>query len=93
MDRQGHEQRRREAGARFPHHVDLVPPLAGFDDSVEEEIMQFLRATCRHVRFVRRDRKRAVAHFVAPPVSATSGPISVSGSVFVLLKAPAVQLN
>jgi hypothetical protein len=25
-----------------PHYVDLVPPLEGFADSVEEEIIQFL---------------------------------------------------
>jgi hypothetical protein len=42
MDHQGHEVRSREPGIPYRHHVDLVPPFAGFDESVEEEIMQFL---------------------------------------------------
>jgi hypothetical protein len=25
------------------HHVDLVPPFAGFDGNVEEEIIEFLK--------------------------------------------------
>ena len=32
---------RPEAGA-YPYRVDLIPPLEGFDDMVEEEIVQFL---------------------------------------------------
>ena len=27
---------------RYPHHVDRVPPFAGFDESVEEEMIEFL---------------------------------------------------
>ena len=30
-----------EAGA-YPYQVDLIPPREGFDDTVEEEIIQFL---------------------------------------------------
>jgi hypothetical protein len=34
-----------EVDSRYPHHVDLVPPLAGFDESVEEEMIEFLGAS------------------------------------------------
>jgi hypothetical protein len=37
-----HNERRHEVDARFPHHVDLVPPLAGFDESVEEAMFDFV---------------------------------------------------
>jgi hypothetical protein len=40
MGRQQHEEAPHEV--RFPHHVDLVPPLAGFDESVEEAMIEFL---------------------------------------------------
>ena len=32
----------KETGIKCPHCVDLIPPLEGFPDSVEEEIIQFL---------------------------------------------------
>ena len=40
----GHQQQGElsEVDSRYPHHVDLVPPLAGFDESVEEEMIEFL---------------------------------------------------
>jgi hypothetical protein len=31
-----------DIGSKYPHHVDLVPPLAGFDETVEEEMIEFL---------------------------------------------------
>jgi hypothetical protein len=33
---------RQDAGTKFLNHVDLIPPLDGFDETVEEEIIQFL---------------------------------------------------
>ena len=42
MSRLGRARGRPEAGNKFPHHVDLIPPLEGFAESVEEEIIQFL---------------------------------------------------
>jgi hypothetical protein len=41
MNRLRRAKGRPEAGA-YPYQVDLVPPLAGFDDLVEEEIIRFL---------------------------------------------------
>jgi hypothetical protein len=41
MSRLGRAKGRPEAGTH-PYCVDLIPPLQGFDDSVEEEIIQFL---------------------------------------------------
>jgi len=41
MNRLRRAKGRPEAGA-YPYQVDLIPPLAGFDDMVEEEIIQFL---------------------------------------------------
>jgi len=32
----------KETGTRCPHCVDLLPPLEGFPDSLEQEIIQFL---------------------------------------------------
>jgi hypothetical protein len=34
----------KETGTRCPHCVDLIPPLEGFADRVEEEIIQFLES-------------------------------------------------
>jgi hypothetical protein len=41
MSRLRRAKGRPEAG-RYPYHVDLIPPLDGFGDMVEEEILQFL---------------------------------------------------
>jgi|GraSoi_2013_40cm_1033754.scaffolds.fasta_scaffold108987_2 hypothetical protein len=41
MNRLRRAKGRPEAGA-YPYQVDLVPPLEGFDDVVEEEIIRFL---------------------------------------------------
>jgi hypothetical protein len=41
MSRLGRARGRPQAGT-YPYQVDLIPPLEGFDDGVEEEIMQFL---------------------------------------------------
>jgi hypothetical protein len=40
MDR--HDEQPHDGGSKFPHHVDLVPPIAGFDEDVEEEMIAFL---------------------------------------------------
>jgi hypothetical protein len=42
MNRQEHDGPRSDIGSKYPHHVDLVPLLAGFDESVEEEMIEFL---------------------------------------------------
>ena len=42
MNRQAHDGPPPDIGNKYPHHVDLVPPLAGFDESVEEEMIEFL---------------------------------------------------
>ena len=42
MRRLSSAKRRRGAGAKHPHCVDLIPPPEGFSDSVEEDIIQFL---------------------------------------------------
>jgi len=41
MSRLGRAKGRPEARA-YPYQVDLIPPREGFDDTVEEEILQFL---------------------------------------------------
>jgi hypothetical protein len=41
MNRLRRAKGRPDAGA-YPYQVDLVPPLEGFDDLVEEEIIRFL---------------------------------------------------
>ncbi len=41
MSRLGRARGRPGAGT-YPYHVDLIPPPEGFDDSIEEEIIQFL---------------------------------------------------
>jgi len=41
MSRLGRARGRPQAGT-YPYRVDLIPPLEGFDDVVEEEIIQFL---------------------------------------------------
>jgi hypothetical protein len=41
MNRLRRAKGRSEAGA-YPYQVDLIPPLEGFDDLVEEEIIRFL---------------------------------------------------
>ena len=41
MSRLRRAKGRPEVGA-YPHQVDLIPPLEGFDDLVEEEIIRFL---------------------------------------------------
>jgi hypothetical protein len=41
MNRLRRAKGRPQAGA-YPYQVDLIPPLAGFDDVVEEEIIRFL---------------------------------------------------
>jgi len=38
------EQWRQEISAKFPHHVDVVPPPTGYSQSEEEEIMDFLES-------------------------------------------------
>ena len=41
MSRLRRAKGRPQAGA-YPYQVDLIPPLEGFDDIVEEEIIRFL---------------------------------------------------
>ena len=41
MSRLGRARGRPEAGT-YPYRVDLIPPLEGFNDVIEEEIIQFL---------------------------------------------------
>ena len=41
MNRLRRAKGRSKAGA-YPYQVDLIPPLEGFDDIVEEEILRFL---------------------------------------------------
>jgi hypothetical protein len=38
------EKWRQEISAKFPHHVDVVPPPMGYSRSEEEEIMNFLES-------------------------------------------------
>jgi len=35
---------RQEISAKFPHHVDVIPPPTGYSQSEEEEIMDFLES-------------------------------------------------
>jgi len=41
MSRLGRAKGRPQAGT-YPYHVDLIPPVEGFTNLVEEEIVQFL---------------------------------------------------
>jgi hypothetical protein len=38
------EKWRQEISAKFPHHVDVVPPPMGYSRREEEEIMDFLES-------------------------------------------------
>jgi hypothetical protein len=38
------EKWRQETMAKFPHHVDIVPPPTGYSRREEEEIMSFLES-------------------------------------------------
>lgn len=44
MSRVDREKWRQEISAKFPHHVDVVPPPDGYSRSAEEEIMNFLES-------------------------------------------------
>ena len=44
MSRLDRERWRKEISAKFPHHVDVVPPPMGYSRSEEEEIMHFLES-------------------------------------------------
>ncbi len=44
MSRLDREKWRQEISAKFPHHVDVVPPPAGYSRREEEEIMNFLES-------------------------------------------------
>ena len=44
MSRLEREKWRQEVSAKFPHHVDVVPPPTGYSRSEEEEIMDFLES-------------------------------------------------
>jgi hypothetical protein len=42
MSRLDRARGRPGAGTKFPHQVDLIPPPNGFDQTIEEQILQFL---------------------------------------------------
>ena len=44
MSRLEREKWRQEISAKFPHHVDVVPPPTGYSRSEEEDIMNFLES-------------------------------------------------
>jgi len=44
VSRLDREKWRQEISAKFPHHVDVVPPPTGYSRSEEEEIMNFLES-------------------------------------------------
>ena len=44
MSRLDREKWRAEISAKFPHHVDVVPPTMGYSRSEEEDIMSFLES-------------------------------------------------
>jgi hypothetical protein len=44
VSRVDREKWRQEISAKFPNHVDVVPPPAGYSQSEEEEIMNFLES-------------------------------------------------
>ena len=44
MSRLDREKWRQEVSAKFPHHVDVVPPPTGYSRSEEEDIMDFLES-------------------------------------------------
>src|ERR1700675_1926640 len=49
MNRLEQDGPRSDIGSKYPHHGDLVPPLAGFDESVEEEMIEFLEERIRNL--------------------------------------------
>ncbi len=44
MSRFDREKWRQEISAKFPHHVDVVPPPNGYSRREEEDIMNFLES-------------------------------------------------
>lgn len=44
MSRFEREKWRQEISAKFPHHVDVVPPPYGYSRREEEDIMNFLES-------------------------------------------------
>ena len=44
MSRFDREKWRQEISAKFPHHVDVVPPPCGYSRREEEDIMNFLES-------------------------------------------------
>jgi len=44
VSRLDREKWRAEISAKFPHHVDVVPPPMGYSRREEEEIMSFLES-------------------------------------------------
>jgi hypothetical protein len=44
VSRVDREKWRAEISAKFPHHVDVIPPPTGYSRSEEEEIMDFLES-------------------------------------------------
>lgn len=44
MSRFDRDKWREEISAKFPHHVDVVPPPTGYSRSAEEEIINFLES-------------------------------------------------
>jgi len=44
VSRLDREKWRQEVSAKFPHHVDVVPPPMGYSRREEEEIMSFLES-------------------------------------------------
>jgi hypothetical protein len=44
VSRLDREKWRQEISAKFPYHVDVVPPPTGYSRSDEEEIMNFLES-------------------------------------------------
>lgn len=44
MSRFDRDKWRQEISAKFPHHVDVVPPPYGYSQREEEDIMNFLES-------------------------------------------------
>lgn len=44
MSRFDREKWRQDISAKFPHHVDVVPPSYGYSRREEEDIMKFLES-------------------------------------------------
>jgi hypothetical protein len=44
VSRSDHEKWRAEISAKFPYHVDVIPPPMGYSRSEEEEIREFLES-------------------------------------------------